>query len=104
MCFISSNAFLFIAFFFLSYVSLLCVVINHQKGGDCSASRPRGLDLVKAMAAPEGRAHAIRGFHGGESTRKVRGVGGTVAGAVPSTSRITSQVSHSGATAPGMGC
>ena len=38
MCFISSNACLFIAFIYISCVSLLCVVINHQKGGDCSAS------------------------------------------------------------------
>ena len=41
---------------------------------------------VKAWAALEGCAHADRGFPGGESTRKVRGVGSTVARAVPGTS------------------
>jgi len=34
MCFISSIACLFIAFDYISCVSLLCIVINHQKGGD----------------------------------------------------------------------
>ena len=51
-----------------------------------------GPDLVKVEATSEGRAHAVRGFRGGESTREVRGVGSTVAGAVPSTSRTASQV------------
>ena len=47
----------------------------------------QGLVLVKAGAASEGRAHAVRGFRGGESTREGRGVGSTVASAAPSTSR-----------------
>ena len=46
----------------------------------------------QGRAASEGRAHAVRGFRGGESTREVRGVGSTVAGAVPSTSCTASQV------------
>ena len=59
--------------------------------------RPEGpaggsLDLVKARAAPEGRAHAVRGFCRWVSTKEVRGVGSTVAGAVPSTSCTASQV------------
>ena len=51
-----------------------------------------GPALVKVGAASEDRAHAVRGFRGGESTREVRGFGSTVAGAVPSTSRTASQV------------
>ena len=52
----------------------------------------QGLVLVKAGAAFESRAHAVRGLHGRESTKEVRGVGSTVAGAVPSTSCTASQV------------
>ena len=52
----------------------------------------QGLVLVEARSASEGRAHATRGLCGGESTREVRGVGSTVAGAVPSTFRTASQV------------
>ena len=52
----------------------------------------QGLVLVKAGAASEGRAHAVRGFRGGERLKDVWGVGSTVAGAVPSTSCTTSQV------------
>ena len=76
-----------------------------RHGGSCRGYRPlrstwrrsecpagRVLDRVKVRAAPEGRAHAVRGFRGGESTREGRGVGSTVAGAAPSTSRTVSQV------------
>ena len=52
----------------------------------------QGLVLVKAGAASEGRAYAVRGFCGGESMKDVWGVGSTVAGAVPSTSCTASQV------------
>ena len=52
----------------------------------------QGLVLVKAGAASEGRAHAARGLRGAESLKEVWGVGSTVAGAVPSTSRTASQV------------
>jgi len=51
-----------------------------------------GLDLVKVRTAPEGRAHAVRGFLRRKSTREVRGVGSIVVGTVPSTSCTTSQV------------
>jgi len=76
-----------------------------RHGGSCRGYRPLrlmwrrsegpaggGLDLVKARAAPEGRGHAVRGFRREESTREGRGVGSTVAGAAPSTSRTVSQV------------
>ena len=52
----------------------------------------QGLILAKAGAASEGRAHAVRGLRGRESTKKVWGVGSIVAGAVPSTSCTASQV------------
>ena len=52
----------------------------------------QGLVLVKAGAASEGRAHAVRGLRGGKSLKKVCGVGSTVPGAVPSTSCTASQV------------
>src|SRR6185437_674799 len=52
----------------------------------------QGLVLVKAGAASEGRAHAVRGLRGRESTKEVWGVGSIVAGAVPSTSCTASQV------------
>ena len=52
----------------------------------------QGLVQVKAGAASEGRAHAIRGLRGRESTKEVWGVGSIVAGAVPSTSCTASQV------------
>ena len=52
----------------------------------------QGLVLVKAGAASEGRAYAIRGLRGRESTKEVWGVGSIVAGAVSSTSCTTSQV------------
>ena len=52
----------------------------------------QGLVLVKAGAASEGRAHAVRGLRGGESLKEVWGVGSTVAGAVPSTFCAASQV------------
>ena len=52
----------------------------------------QGLILVKAGAASEGRAHAVRGLRGRESTKEVWGVGSIVAGAVPSTSCTASQV------------
>jgi len=51
----------------------------------------QGLVLVKAGAAPEGCAHAVRGLHGGESLKEVWGVGSTVARAVLSTSCTASQ-------------
>ena len=52
----------------------------------------QGLVLVKAGAASEGRAHAVRGLRGRESTKEVWGVGSIVAGAVPSTSCTALQV------------
>ena len=52
----------------------------------------QGLVLVKAGAASEGRAHAVRGLRRRESLKEVWGVGSTVAGAVPSTSCTASQV------------
>ena len=52
----------------------------------------QGLVLVKAGAASEGRAHAVRGLRGRESTKEVWGVCSIVAGAVPSTSCTASQV------------
>ena len=52
----------------------------------------QGLVQVKAGAASEGRAHAVRGLRGRESTKEVWGVGSIVAGAVPSTSCTASQV------------
>ena len=52
----------------------------------------QGLVLVKAGAASEGRAHAVQGLRGRESTKEVWGVGIIVAEAVPSTSCIASQV------------
>jgi len=52
----------------------------------------RGLVPVKAGAASESRAHAVRGLRGRESTKEVWGVGSIVAGAVPSTSCTVSQV------------
>ena len=52
----------------------------------------QGLVLVKARAAFEGRAHAVRGLRGRESTKEVWGVDSIVAGAVPSTSCTASQV------------
>jgi len=76
-----------------------------RRGGCCRGYRPLGvawrhsegpagqdLVLVKARAASEGRAHAVRGLRGGESLKEVWGVGSTVAGAVPSTSCTASQV------------
>ena len=51
-----------------------------------------GLVPVKAGAASEGRAHAVRGLRGRASTKEVWEVGSIVAGAVPSTSCTTSQV------------
>ena len=53
-----------------------------------SLEGPAGGSLapVKARAAFEGCAHAVRGFPSGESTREVWGVGGTVVITVPSTS------------------
>ena len=51
-----------------------------------------GPALVKVGTASEDRAHAVRGFRGGESTREVRGFGITVVGAMLSTSRTTSQL------------
>ena len=53
----------------------------------------QGLVLVKAGAAFEGRAHAVRGLRGRKSTKEVWGVGSIVAGAVLSTSCTASQVS-----------
>jgi len=53
----------------------------------------QGLVLVKAGAASEGRAHAVQGLRGGESLKKVWGVGSTVAGTVLSTSCTALQVS-----------
>ena len=55
-------------------------------------STGQGLAQVKAGAASEGRAHAVRGLRGRESTKEVWGVGSIVAGAVPSTSCTASQV------------
>jgi len=52
----------------------------------------QGLVQVKAGAASEGRAHAVRGLRGRKSTKEVWGVGSIVAGAVPSTSCTASQV------------
>ena len=52
----------------------------------------QGLVPVRAEAASEGRAHAVRGLRGRESTKEVWGVGSIVAEAVPSTSCTTSQV------------
>ena len=52
----------------------------------------QGLVLVEAGAASEGRAHAVRGLRGRESTKEAWGVGSIVAGAVPSTSCTASQV------------
>ena len=52
----------------------------------------QGLVLVKAGAASEGRAHAVRGLRGRKSTKEVCGVGSIVAGVVPSTSCTASQV------------
>ena len=52
----------------------------------------QGLVQVKAGAASEGRAHAVRGLRGRESTKEVQGVGSIVAGAVLSTSCTVSQV------------
>jgi len=76
-----------------------------RRGGSCGEYRsPRstwrrskghaggGPALVKVGAAFEGRAHVVRRFRGGESTRDVWGVGSTMVEAVPSTSRTTSQV------------
>ena len=76
-----------------------------RRGSRCRVYRPpgvawrrpegpagQGLVLVKAGAAPEGCAHAVRGLHGGESLKEVWGVGSIVAGAVPSTSCTASQV------------
>ena len=70
-----------------------------RRGHCCSLYRPpgvawrssespagQGLVLVKAGAASEGRAHAVRGFREGESMKEVWGVGSTVAGAVSGTS------------------
>ena len=53
---------------------------------------------VKARAAFEGCAHAVRGFPGGESTREVRGVGGTVVITVPSMSGLGAVGTYSVAT------
>ena len=52
----------------------------------------QGLVLVKAGAASESRAHAVRGLRGRESTKEAWGVGSIVAGVVPSTSCTASQV------------
>ena len=52
----------------------------------------QGHVLVKAGAASEGRAHAVRGLRGRESMKEVCGVGSIVAGAVPSMSCTASQV------------
>ena len=52
----------------------------------------QGLVLVKAGAASEGRAHAVRGLRGRESTKEAWGVGSIVAEAVPSASCTASQV------------
>ena len=60
------------------------------------------LTPVKARAAFEGCAHAVRGFPGGESTREVRGVGGTVVITVLSTSGLGVAGSHSVVTVSGM--
>ena len=72
---------------------------GRRRGGCCGGYRPpgvagqcsegpagQGLVLVMVGATSEARAHAVRGFRGGENTREVRGVGSTVVGAVPSTS------------------
>ena len=75
----------------------LGVAWQHSEGLAC-----RGLDLVKAPAAPEGRAHAARGACSEESTREVQGVGSTMAGTTPRTFAQCIAGSHSGATAPGM--
>ena len=58
--------------------------------------------MVKARAAFEGCAHAVRGFPSGESTREVRGVGGTVVITVPSTFGLGVAGSHSVVTVSGM--
>src|SRR6185312_2107164 len=60
-----------------------------------------GLVLVKAGAASEGRAHAVRGLRGRESTKEVWGVGSIVAGAVSSTSCTASQVPTVSSQPPG---
>ena len=60
------------------------------------------LTPVKARAAFEGCAHAVRGFPGGESTREVWRVGGTVVITVPSTSGLGIAGSHSVITVSGM--
>src|SRR6185295_3039418 len=52
----------------------------------------QGLVLVKARATYEGRAHAVWGLRGSESTKEAWGVGSIIAGAVPSTSCTASQV------------
>ena len=57
---------------------------------------------VKARAAFEGCAHAVRGFPGGESTREVRGVSDTVVITVPSTSGLGVAGFHSVVTVLGM--
>ena len=62
----------------------------------------QGLVLVKAGAASEGRAHAVRGLRGGESLKEVCGVGSTVAGAVPEHVLHRVAGSHSVVTASGM--
>ena len=63
-----------------------------RHGGSCRGYRPlrstwrrfegpagRGLDRVKVRAAPEGRAHAVRGFHSRENTRSRQHSGGSSA-------------------------
>ena len=62
----------------------------------------QGLVLVKAGAAFEGRAHAVRGLRGGESLKEVWGVGSIVAGAVPEHVLHCVAGSHSVTTASGM--
>ena len=52
----------------------------------------QGLVLVKAGAASEGRAHAVRGLREGGSLKEVWGIGSRVAGTVPNTSFTASQV------------
>ena len=78
----------------LSLAEITPVFWRLQRAAWQRSEGPAGqcLVLVKAGAASEGRAHATRGFRGGESLKEVWGFGSTVAGAVPSTPCTASQV------------
>ena len=63
-----------------------------RRGGAPRVLQAGVLPWSRSGPLSEGRAHAVRGFRRGKSTREVRGFGSTVAGAVPSTSSTASQV------------